>query len=113
MKHLIKYLTVILVAISFIACSDDPPGMRVQNQNLNKANVQIKTVANTINQNDVQPGTTTNFQEVPEGRVEITAVIQNETVSPTSTFNAQVDHNYTIVILNSNPPAIRIDAANK
>jgi len=87
--------------------------MRVKNERTTKANVQIKTVNNTINQNDVQPGTVTNYQEVSEGAIEVTAGIQNETVTPTKNFNSENNNNYTIVILNSTPPTIRIDVTDK
>lgn len=113
MKNLIKLLSIIFLMITFVACSDEPPGIRVQNEGLNKANVQIKTVNNTINQNDVEPGTTTNYQEIQEGDVEVTAVIQNESVSPTKNFFGGNNNNYTIVILNTAPPALRIDVSDK
>jgi len=113
MKNLIKYLSIITLVLAFIACADEPPGMRVKNERTTKANVQIKTVNNTINHNDVQPGTSTNYQEVSEGAIEVTAEIQNETVTPTKNFNSENNNNYTIVILNSTPPTIRIDVTDK
>lgn len=113
MKNLIKYLSIIILVIAIIACADELPGMRVKNERSTKANVQIKTVNNTINQNDVQPGTVTNYQEVSEGAIEVTAEIQNETVSPTKNFTSQENNNYTIVIVNSTPPTIRIDVTDK
>ena len=113
MKNIIKLFSIIASVIVFAACSDEPPGFRVKNDNANKANVQIKTVANTFNINDVQPGTATDYREVPKGLVEISAEIQNETNEPEGSFTAQDDKNYTIVILNSSPPAIRIDVSDK
>ena len=113
MKTLIKLLAIVLLTITFIACSDEPPSFRVKNENANKVNVQIKTVANTTNINDVQPGTVTGYREVPKGLVEISAEIQNETNEPEGSFTAQDNKNYTIIILNSNPPAIRIDVTDK
>lgn len=113
MKILIKSLSIIILVLVFIACADEPPGMRVMYERTSKANVQIKTVNNTINHNDVQPGTATNYQEVSEGAIEVTAEIQNETVSPTKNFTSQNNNNYTIVIVNSNPPTIRIDVIDK
>lgn len=113
MKNLIKFLSIIILVLAFIACADEPPGMRVKNERTSKANVQIKTVNNTINHNDVQPGTTTNYQEVAEGAIEVTAEIQNETDSPLKNFTAQNNNNYTIVIVNSTPPTIRVDVTDK
>lgn len=113
MKNIIKLFSIVALVIVFIACSDEPPSFRVKNENANKANVQIKTVTNTININDVQPGTVTGYREVPKGLVEISAEIQNETNEPEGSFTAQDNKNYTIVILNSTPPSIRIDVSDK
>ena len=113
MKILIKSLSIIILVLVFIACADEPPGMRVMNERTAKANVQIKTVNNTINHNDVLPGTATGYQEVSEVAIEVTAEIQNETVSPTKNFTSQNNNNYTIVIVNSTPPTIRIDVIDK
>ena len=103
----------IVVTLSIAACSEEPPSIRVSNERTNKANVQIKTVNNTINHNDVAGGTATNYQDVAEGKIDVTAEIQNESVSPTTTFNASNDNNYTIVILNSNPPLLKVNVSSK
>lgn len=109
MNNFLKYFSILFFIVSFFACSDDPPSFRVKNERTTKANVQIKTVANTENINDVQPGTVTNYKEVAEGRVEVSAEIQNETDEPTNVFNAEKNNKYTIVITNTTPPIIRID----
>lgn len=110
-----KLLTLLLVIVlTTVACSTKPPSIRVANQRSTKANVQVKFEnANTININDVAGGATTSYQEISEGTVAITAVIQNEAVSPLISFTAQKDKNHTIVILNSTPPALRIDTDDK
>lgn len=113
MKTLFQLIFFTILVITLIGCSDEPPSFRVKNENANKVNVQIKTVANTTNINDVQPGTVTGYREVPKGLVEISAEIQNETNEPEGSFTAQDNKNYTIIILNSNPPAIRIDVTDK
>lgn len=113
MKNLFKFLGVLLFLVTFIACSDEPPSFRVKNEYTDKANVQIKTIANTENINDVQPGTVTSYKEVPEGRVEVTVGIQGVNGDPTGVFNADRDKNYTVVITNANPPKVRIDVSNK
>ena len=113
MKKILLYIIVFAFSIAVIGCSTDPPSVRVHNERTDKANVQIKTITTTINQNDVNAGSTTNYQEVTEGSIEATASIQSESVSPTTTFNATNDNNYTIVVVNSNPPTLRVDSSSK
>lgn len=113
MKNFLEFLGILFLIVTFVACSEEPPSFRVKNDRPTKANVQIKTANNTININDVQPGTVTNYQDVAEGKVEITAGIQNEDVSPTGSFSAVNDYNYTIIIVNSTPPSIKVDASSK
>jgi hypothetical protein len=97
--------------IALISCSDDTdPKFRIYNERSSKANVQIQTSGgNTININDVEPGQVTAYQSVSVGNITVTAVIQNESVSPTTNFNAAYDEQYTIVILTTNPPSLRVD----
>ena len=110
-----KNLIVVLVLLSsFAGCSDKPPSVQVANQRTTKANVQFKQAnGNTINHNDVAAGTMSNLQDIAEGAIVVTAGIQNEPVSPTTTFNATKDNNYTIVILVGNPPTLRVDTQGK
>lgn len=72
-----------------------------------------QSIGNTINHNDVQPGGFSNFQDVSEGIIVVTAVIQNESVSPTATFTASNNNNYTVVILPGDPPSLRVDSQGK
>ena len=111
MKSLITVVAAVAVLSLFNGCSDDnPPGVHVSNQRANKANVQIKQAdGNTINHNDVAPGATSNLQEIVEGAILVTAGIQNESVSPMTTLNASKNNNYTIVILDGDPPTLRVD----
>jgi hypothetical protein len=82
----------------------------VNNQRATKANVQIKqSTDNTINHNDVAPGTLSNYQEIAEGATEVTAEIQDESVSPTAAFNASEDNEYTVVVVSGDPPTLRVD----
>ncbi len=98
----------------FTGCADKPPSVQVTNQRATKANVQFKQAnGNTINHNDVVAGGASTLQDVAEGAVIVTAGIQNEAVSPTITFTATMDNNYTIVILAGNPPALRVDTQGK
>jgi hypothetical protein len=73
MKKMFYSIVIVFVALSKVGCSEEPPSIRVSNERAKKSNVQIKTVNNTINQNDIAGGTVTNYQDVPEGRVFVTA----------------------------------------
>ncbi len=114
MKRIAAYIVGLAFFATFIGCSEEPLSVRVHNQRSTKANVQIKpSSGSTINLNDVAPGQATNYQNISEGRCEATASIQNESVSPTTTFTAANDYNYTVVIVSGNPPTLRIDSGNK
>lgn len=114
MKNVVFLLISIIFMGAFIGCSEEAPSVRVYNERSTKANVQIKSsTGNTINLNDVEAGQTTVFQNVTEGGMECTAVIQSEAISPTIVFNAANDYNYTIVVGNTTPPTLRIDTESK
>jgi hypothetical protein len=105
---------VLLVSLGLFGCSSDPPSARVLNERTTKANVQIKFAdGNTININDVAAGTATAFQEIHTGTTMATATIQSESVAPSGVFNAEEDKNYTLVVVNSTPPTLRIDVSDK
>lgn len=107
-------LAVVTATVLLGGCTSDPPSVRVANQRGTKANVQFKQAnGNTINHNDVEGGTMSNFQDVSEGAIVVTAGIQNEAVSPTVTFNASNDNNYTVVILPGTTPTLRVDSQGK
>jgi hypothetical protein len=114
MKQFILGFLSIAFLVSMTACSKgDEPQFRILNQRLDKANVQIQTSGgNTININDVQYGQTTAYQSTSEGTIVVTAVIQNESVSPTATFSAAKDTRSTIIIQTGNPPSISVDQTN-
>lgn len=113
-----KYLTALIVAVCFVAvlagCADKPPSVRAQNLRANKANVQFKqSDGNTINHNDVQPGTSSNYQDVAPGIIEVKAEMQNESNLAEKSFVATDNKNYTLVILAGDPPTIRVDEQSK
>lgn len=113
MKKFFSFLSLVAV-VTLIGCGDpEPPSMRVYNERTTKANVQIKTAAETININDVNPGAVTDYRNIVEGDVEITATIQSESVSPTASFRASNDNNFTIVVANTTPPTIKINVEKK
>lgn len=111
MKNTLIRILSFAFIIALTSCSNDvDPKFQIHNERLNKANVQLQTTGgNTININDVEPGQVTVYQSASIGDITVTAVIQNESVSPTITFNAVVDENYTIVIQTTNPPSLRVD----
>jgi len=114
MNTFLKSLAVLVLVAGLIGCSSDPPSVRVRNERATKANVQYKQAnGNTVNINDVAGGQVTGFRDIVTGRTEVTAVIQNENVSPTATFQAEEDNNYTIVVVNSTPPTLRVDSESK
>lgn len=112
-----KYLHLILlsiVIINFIGCSEEPPSVRVYNLHSEKANVQFKqSNGNTINHNGVAPETYSNYQDISEGACVATAVIQNDESTPTVSFNATNDNNYTIVIIENDSTMLRVDKKSK
>jgi len=114
MRTFLQNMVVAAMLILLVGCSDDPPSVRVSNQHTAKANVQFKQAnGNTINQNDIPGGQATNYQDVAEGTIVVTAGIQGETVAPTTTFNASNNTNYTIVIIAGTPPTLRVDSSDK
>ena len=108
----LSFLTLLLIGLS--GCSSDPPSARVLNERTGKANIQLKFQdGNTININDVAGATATNYQDINTGTCVATASLQSESVAPTASFNAEEDMNYTVVVVNSTPPSLRVDASSK
>lgn len=110
--------SVILFAFLILAgvpgCSNEPPSLRIFNERSSKANLQIKPDAgNTFNINDVPGGAGTAYQDISAGGYVATATIQNETVSPEVRFVASENNNYTVVVVNSTPPTLRVDTSEK
>jgi len=111
-RWMVLFTLLLLVGLS--GCANDPPSMRIFNERSSKANLQIKPDAgNTFNINDVPGGAGTAYQDISEGGYLVTATIQNETVSPEVRFVASENNNYTVVVMNSTPPALRVDATEK
>lgn len=114
MKKLLLLISLMVFILINVACSEEPPSVRIKNERTNKSNVQLKQAdGKTININDVAGGSVTGYRDLVEGQTEATAVIQNEPVSPSVQFSAAKDRNYTVVVTNSNPPALRIDSEDK
>ena len=113
MRPILSFLLLSISVLSFVGCSDDPPSVRVRNDFSKKANVQFKWAGNTFNVNDVASGTASNFQDISEGEHTATASMQGESTAPTATFAAKNNNNYTVVITNTAPPAMRVDVEEK
>jgi len=114
MKHYFSFLLIPVFAMMMIGCAEEEPSVRVLNERPTKANVQVKPkTGNTININDVAAGQQSSFQNIAEGACEATAVIQNESVSPAVNFTTENDYNYTIIVANTTPPTLKINAEKK
>jgi hypothetical protein len=115
MKNMLLAVVALVVFSSCTGCyEENPPSVRVANLRSTKANVQFKQ-ANlyTVNQNGVATGTYSAFQDVAEGIIVVTAVIQGESVSPTTSFAASANNNYTVSVLAGDPPLLRVDVEGK
>lgn len=113
MRRLTTPLILFSLMLMCIGCSEDPPSVRVRNDFSKKVNTQFKWSGNTFNINDVMPGTASGFQDISEGEHTANATIQGESTTPTAAFSAKNDNNYTIVITNTTPPAMRVDVEAK
>ena len=114
MKQLRILSAALLLVLVAAACSEEDPSIRVRNDFDKKANVQLKPAAgNTININDVEGGTTSVFHDVQEGEWTATASISSVSESPEKTFRTENDMNYTVVIINAQPPTMEIVAEDK
>lgn len=111
MRKIIVGILVLAFIAGLFSCSEESdPKFRVQNERTEKANVQIQTSGgNTININEVLAGQVTGYQKVAEGNSEVTAVIQKESVSPATSFFAEKDSRYTIVIRTGTTPSLYVE----
>lgn len=111
MKKVLVGIFSLALILAIVGCSDAAdPKFRIHNERSDKANLQIQTSGgNTININDVEAGQVTAFQTAAEGNITVSAVIQNEPVSPKASFFATKDSRYTIVILTGIIPTLRVD----
>ena len=103
-------LVVVTILISVVGCSEDAPMVRVSNQRPTVADVQLKPPSgSTVNINDVGPNSTTGYIEVPTSQYEVDANVENVSTSATTFFTAAEDEFHTIVVLNTDPPTLRVD----
>ncbi len=108
-RHLLGAGVLLLVGI--LSCSSNSnPTVRVRNDRATKVNVQFKAgSANTTNVNDVSGGSASAYSDISTGPYTVTAVIQNESVSPTTSFTALKDETYTLVVVSGATPTLRVD----
>ncbi|MBN1448785.1 MAG: hypothetical protein JXA28_12715 [Bacteroidetes bacterium] len=114
MKHFSALFLSICILVALTACSEENPSVRVRNDLDKKVNVQLKPAAgNTININDVEPGSTSATVDVEEGVWTATAAIQSLSITPEQTFQADNDMLYTVVIVNTDPPGMQVLSEDK
>ncbi|MCB2206641.1 hypothetical protein KQI65_18010 [bacterium] len=106
---LYSLLTVLIAFTLLTACSDDDPSLRVRNDLDVKVNVQLKPDAgNTINMNDIAGGSESGFMTVQDGWWTATASVQSSNAEPEARFEVKNNMNYTVVIVNTDPPEMQI-----
>ncbi len=84
MKNLKLLLTIILTGLFAFTingckkCKDEDPRARIINNGTQKADVQVKTSAgNTININNVAPGTSSSYSSYAAGQITFTINVAN------------------------------------
>ena len=104
-------VTVLVLALLASACSQDPPRVRVRNERPTEVDVELKPPSGaTIHIDDVAPGTTTAYATLNAGIYEVDANITGVSASVETFFSADTDRQYTVVVVNSTPPTVRIDS---
>ena len=110
MQTLLRTLLIACILLSLSACSTDPPRVRISNQRAEITDVQLKrSSGNTYNFNDVGPNSATGYTEVEPSNYEVDANMEGVSPSATTFFTADEDESYTIVVLNTTPPTLRVD----
>lgn len=105
-----RYLIISAVALGIAACSSDPPRVRVSNQRSEVVDVQLKrSSGNTYNYNDVGAASTTGYIDVETTSYEVDAKVEGISASATTFFGASEDETYTVVVLDTDPPTVRVD----
>ena len=62
----------------------------------------------TININDVGPRSATGYVDIPATAYEVDAKVENVSASATTFFTADMDQTYTVVVLDGDPPTVRV-----
>jgi hypothetical protein len=102
---------VLLIAVSAIAlglpsckkCKNEDPRARINNNGTSKASVQIKTSSgNTVNINNVDPGTSSDYASYAPGLVTFTITVNNNPYEKTVEmlecfqYDIAIDNNNTV-----------------
>ena len=110
MQKISRLIVIASLFIGLSACSSDPPRVRVSNQRVEITDVQLKrSSGNTYNLNDVGPNSATGYINVEPSNYEVDAKVEGISASATTFFTADEDESYTIVVLNTTPPTLRVD----
>lgn len=110
MKKIFLVLMVCVLSLSVDGCSKNKPKVRVSNQRADITDVQLKrSGGNTYNMNDVGGNSTTGYIEVDVSNYEVDAKPENVSGNATTFFMAEEDKSYTIIVLNTTPPSVRVD----
>ena len=110
MQKISRLIVIASLIIGLSACSSDPPRVRVSNQRVEITDVQLKrSSGNTYNLNDVGPNSATGYINVEPSNYEVDAKVEGISASATTFFTADEDESYTIVVLNTTPPTLRVE----
>ena len=97
------YILALIFGFIFLSCSDEcegeNPSVRLTNNGTDKADIQIKTSGgNTVNINNVEPGTTSESKDFAPGEIEFTINIKD--VPEPIVYNLKIIYcyNYTVTI---------------
>ncbi|MBU3714316.1 MAG: hypothetical protein FGM46_05140 [Ferruginibacter sp.] len=90
MKKLFPYLLLFCISSIYSCkkCKNEDPQARIINKGTEKASVQIKTSGgNTVNINNVDPGTASVYSAFSQGQVTFTITVDNINVEKTINLN--------------------------
>ena len=100
----IKFGLVIIVSVLMVVtlnsckkCKGDDPSARIINNGTNKASVQIKTTGgNTVNINNVDPGTASPYSSYAAGQVTFTITVNSTNFEKIVDLNQCTDYDISI-----------------
>ena len=115
MKKFRVLITLVLIGLTAMAmssckkCKNENPRARILNNGTDKASVQIKTSAgNTVNINNVDPGTASAYSSYAAGQIVFTITVK--TINYEKAFNMGQCFDYDIAIdANNNITSTAID----
>jgi hypothetical protein len=110
---LILFATLLIAGLSSCSkCKNEDPSARIINNGMQKASVQVKTSGgNTININNVDPGTSSPYASYAPGLVTFTITVAENDYVETQQMQDCFDYDISIDA-NNNITAIAIDRNN-